>query len=107
MKTNSLFLIAVALSEEVIDEDADDSFDHLKDIVTPEELETLNSLTHADKIFLMEKLLAKMDVDQDNFLELNEIHTWIHYVEQTRVIRDVNKHVSQNLQTDKYSNMQF
>ena len=88
-------LLLPILSEEVEEfiDNPDENFDHLKDIVSPEELDKLNSLTQADKVFLMEQYLEKMDVDKDDFLEENEIHSWIHYVEQMRVFRDVQKHV--------------
>ena len=90
-----LSLLLPILSEEVEEfiDNPDENFDHLKDIVSPEEFDKLNSLTQADKVFLMEQYLEKMDVDKDDFLEENEIHSWIHYVEQMRVFRDVQKHV--------------
>ena len=94
MRIFLLGLTVEVFASDEISEDQIDDFNHLKDIISPEDLDKLNSLTHADKVYMMENLLNKMDVDNDEFLEPNEIHTWIHYVEQTRVWKDVQKHVS-------------
>ena len=72
----------------------DFDFSHLDGVVSKKELDQLNSLTEEDRVFLMEIFMKKMDVDADDILEANEIHTWIHYVEQMRVYNDVNTHVS-------------
>ena len=74
-------------------ENPDDNFDHLKDIVEPDALNWLNSLTQQDKIYLITKIMSKMDVDQDEQLEPQEIHSWMHYLEQNRVINDAHGHV--------------
>jgi len=95
LKFTFIFLCIFAEEVEEFIDNPEENFDHLKNVVSPEMLDKLNSLTQADKVFLMEKFLEKIDVDGDDFVESHELQTWIHYVEQTRVFRDVNKHVGQ------------
>jgi len=62
-------------------------------MISDEEMNLLRSLTTDDKIFLMEKFMKKIDVDDDDILDANEIESWIHFVQQTRVYQDVETHV--------------
>ena len=48
--------------------------------------EILKGLTTDDKLHIMGDLITKMDVDGDTEIEPSELATWIHYVEQTRLI---------------------
>lgn len=57
-----------------------DDFHHLEGMVSNEELRLLNSLKDADKKRMMERIFEDMDADADNYLEPNELHTWIHYL---------------------------
>lgn len=41
-------------------------------------------MTEDDKIHIMKEIIQKMDVDGDESIEVSELATWIHYVEQTR-----------------------
>ena len=42
-----------------------DDFDHLIQVLSPEELGKLQSLTHHDKMHYMEKLFEDIDVDKE------------------------------------------
>ncbi|CBY20674.1 unnamed protein product [Oikopleura dioica] len=66
-------------------------FAHLEGMVSKEELRLLNSLKDTDKKRMMERIFEDMDADADNYLEPNELHTWIHYLEQIRVDEDVHQ----------------
>ena len=55
-------------------------FAHLEGMVSKQELRMLNSLKDSDKKRMMERIFEDMDADADNYLEPNELHTWIHYL---------------------------
>ena len=44
-----------------------DDFDHLIQVLSPEELGKLQSLTYHDKMHYMEKLFEDIDVDKEKF----------------------------------------
>lgn len=68
---NFLILPYVALTND---------FAHLEGMVSKQELRLLNSLKDSDKKRMMERIFEDMDADVDNYLEPNELHTWIHYL---------------------------
>jgi len=66
-------------------------FAHLEGMVSKEELRLLNSLKDTDKKRMMERIFEDMDADADNYLEPNELHTWIHYLGMDKKIAILNE----------------
>lgn len=79
-------ITVICLNVQAMDEN---HFAHLEGIVHPEKYEILTSMTHDDKIHIMGELVTKMDIDGDENIGISELSTWIHYVEQARLHKEV------------------
>merc|ERR1712130_87403 len=78
-----------------LENNSDDNFEHLSDVVSFEDLEKLNALSKEDKIRMIKTIMKTMDLNNDTFLEPQEIHSWIHYLEQSKVIHDAHNDIQQ------------